>query len=348
MYMDVDVTSDIKILTPEVSQYLRDYCMYDRQRPMRGVTIGSLANVVANRQFRPGSQMCAGIIGDVLNVLDGWHRLFLSCEEKVSLPVTLTVYHCKNMQQLNELYITFDTGIGARTIIDLYAAYYGLDVFDQLPRNKLGQLLSAMIRVIGLFSENILKIATHDVKLRCVMGNKLIREMLKILKILDAGNIDPQRILKAEVLAVALLTLKYKPRLAEAFWREVTCAEGNSNIGSPAHAFRALLDSEANLTARGSDGSRKKKNPRAMSQSAANCWNAHCRGIQLINADSGARGERETVQIDGTPFRHERSTALFVRGLAALGVSTAQFALLKKYGRKAGTRKVRKSKEKKA
>jgi len=338
LYMDIDMTSDVKVITPEIADYLLSNCTYDRQRPLRGATLSNLGMMFEGGSCRPGSQVCAALVGDFLQVIDGRHRLTLLSSMKVSMPITLTVYHCRSMKQVHDLYITFDNGIGNRSLADMYAAYFGRATLSDPGRTAVGHVLSATSRILCMFSENVAKASTHNVKLRCLMAHKLMPEMRALRKILKAGNIRHSSVTKQATLAVALLTLKWKPKEATAFWTAVTSGDFNGQ-GDPCFALRTFLDGQVKIPSRNASGQRQQKNPRQRSQITANCWNKFFKGerINSANAEEGAGDQHDPILIAGTTFKNARMSKLFIRGLAAIGVSAAQFALLQKHGRRSGT-----------
>jgi hypothetical protein len=294
---------------------------YDRQRPTRSVTIGFLVMLLRQEMFLPATQICFAVgKGIKRTLLNGYHRLTALAKYGGSMKFTETVYRCKNMQAVNNLYTFFDVGLGKRTPGDMYAAHVGAEEVGRIGRKHIRRLLGAVRFIADMFSQSVAKVQTHFTLLYCVVADHFIHPMGDLLKLLagDTHGLSEQSILQQPVLAVALVTLRYCPKKAREFW-DTVAHNGVVLTTDPRSVFRTLLLKLEERSDRKANGQRNKPTPRMMAYFAAYCWNQYYKGETMLGLDEYTTEKRPKITIAGTPFSANTSSTRLKQALVDLG-----------------------------
>jgi hypothetical protein len=319
------MTSKIVVMTTAKAEKMLKTMVYDRQRTIRNVQISHFHRALHEGVFRPATQICVAIFNKRHILIDGWHRLTAIMETGVTVPVTVTTYHCTSIEQVHRLYITFDTNGGLRKKADLFVALYGHKATAGLGRKVIEKMISASMIISSFFEQQIIRIQSHHISLVLGCAKRFLSSMQKFVKLLQGqmGRLRSETLLSPSVLSVALTTMEWSFKKAKAFWDGVA-HNGVSGKNDPRQALREFLI-ELQSTRRNVFNHRKgvrSFTPREISHIVAWCWNAFYNGDEVSQINVEAAATKTPIHIAGTPFRYSRESKLFSNAMAKYGLRT--------------------------
>lgn len=343
-------------ITKKMAERILTTQAYARQRPTRSSTIGYLVYALRTEMFIPGTLLAFAVGKGIKETLvNGVHRLKALIAHGGKAQFTVIKYLCKNEQMMHDLYTGFDNGVGKRYAHDMYVAHAGMATVDEVGRERVNRMISAVKFIADRFSQGIAKIQTHNTLLYCGVADHFIRPMSDMLKLMAGSmyELNDTTLLKQPILAVALATLKYNRKKAIEFWHAVA-HNGVVRIDDARYVFRRfLIDHMQAVQERKPNGSRATATPRQQAFIAAYCYEQYCKGARLHGIDLSTIDKRGPVFIANTPLSKNSTPARVKRAFMELGLSEEHFTHVKEAVRLSATHyntklKVKRSKSRKA
>lgn len=283
-------------LNPAQANMILRECQYDRQRESTKVGkdhVITLAELMRRKSWRRGGGIDFARINGRLILVNGYHRMAAQVASAVNVEWTVVIHECRTTEDVRALYYKFDTNIRKRTSGQVLGGV-GFAEETGLSKTMATALYgSAPIIATGLISprgsDSRRLFAQRLVEDRLDIAKEYLPEAAVFEKLLSRSTTTLKRkLLLKGVVAVALVTLRALPDLAEEFWGGVA---GNDGLrkGDPRLALvECLLSRALNV------GSAN-----ASIASAAMAWNAFEAGRTLKEVRLGSKG---LIKVRGTRY----------------------------------------------
>jgi hypothetical protein len=285
-------------MTPErAASYLARF-PFPRQRRMRKAHVAYLASTMRNGTFAPCTIDLAECEATSETFLvNGYHRLHAVIASGCTVPLYVIRHECPDFEAVVDLYGRLDRGAG-RSVSDVLKVHAVSEEFG-LPTNWLARISSALLFANNGFNDSthtatrsgdwVLQVKDADFRLGQLREWREEISAYYTATYATTGATVPLR--NVGVASVGLVTLRYQPERAGAFWTAVGENDGLRK-GTPE---RTLLDFlAAEMGARQSIASRS-------ARGTALCWNAAYEGrpFQLVRVMDQYR----PITILGTPYK---------------------------------------------
>jgi len=307
-------------ITPVKAREMLKTMMYPKQRPMRNVTLGGLEMMLDEGAFRPGSVLSLAAVGAKTFIVDGYHRLTTIARTGIPMYFVMITYKCKDMAQVDRLYISFDTGMGSRTKADMFVAYYGKKIIEILGKRGVGKLMSAVTFIADSFSQSIARVQTHYPALYCQFAKHFVDSMISLNGVFEGrmGALRRPTVYQQSILSVALITMQWQPRKAKLFWHGVA-HNGIMKANDPRQALREFLIDVQDRT-RNALNQRARPSPRALSHAVAWAWTQYYEGKSAIEIPGEALAVNSRLNVAGTPFQYSIGSEKFLDAMKDYGL----------------------------
>ena len=283
------ITTEVIMLTPEVAEMMRTTCLFERQRPVSERNIERLAHEMVNGTFVRGTPIFVAVFpNNMMRMLNGNHTCEAVRKSGIAIPVVIIYLKVVDIEAASAIYSVLDIQ-KARTWSDALKAR---GTFDDFPMAK--SVLSAIGFIMTDFRHDPLNTAikSRDSRFAELTKYRPAAEMLADA-IANAPGVNTRKLRLVPVLSVALISTRYQPSMAAAFWSGLVYDDG-----LPANDPRkALLRYLNNLT-----------NPGTalwedMARAAALAWNA---GFERRKLEVCKPNQMGTFRIIGTPVIKEK------------------------------------------
>lgn len=280
-----------EFITPDRAQAILDTLNWRRQRDIRPSWVEKLKLAMLKNELTFLSLVFAELPGGTLVLVDGQHRLAALVAAAKPLHATVVVPQVATEQALGALYLQFDRpqARGPETHLKALGVFEATDVPSMFVRRMGGAVAMISSRFSRSYRAEYSAIdRTNDVR-------TWIPEIEAYYLILS--GVGPQvknRLLRQAVAAVALVTLRYQPGMAEEFWTKVASQE---MLVADDPRRRLYLWLDENTVSR---------NKRGLSEIAyglyvAAAWNAFAEGRTLRLLKVGDTSA--PVRLVGTPYQ---------------------------------------------
>lgn len=264
---------------------------YERQRPISRSHIQLLAETMRRGNWMPGGQIAFGVLDGRLHLINGQHRLNAVVEAERDCEFQVVLLPVDTPEALHSLYYRFDTEQRARSLPEILTAVGFPDKHGLSKTMARTAFDAALLIALGFqnvrSADNPSLTRSRDVRLEIAAPwGAYAKEYERLIA--PAPTIIRQRLLNAQVAAVAFVTLKHQAIAAEHFWGGLAQNDGLRR-GDPRHTLLLDLPTRAMAAGRLLVGS----------LIAANAWNAHFKHITLSQLRVSAN---QTVRILGTPY----------------------------------------------
>ena len=284
--------------TPDVAKVYLGF-LYEHQRDLDKTHVAFLASEMRSGNFTD-SKIDVGVLnGSERRLINGQHTLNAIVESGVSLDLSVIEHYAQNQDDLARLYETFDTQ-RRRNYVDSMRVYTLADELS-LTETAVGYLAAALVWARSNFG--------IDGKMRKFITFKDRREWSRLWKwemhaVLEAITPCESRIrttlLKQSVLSVALITMRYQPDKAFAFWRQVAWQDGLKQY-DPRQTLLKYLAS----TARSHQYDVEKIKATEISRAVALAWNAYM--SDRVWRYVLVRDKDKLMTLSGTPYTGNQS-----------------------------------------
>jgi hypothetical protein len=279
--------------TPSQALFVVENLRYDRQRDERRAKqhICTLAEYMRRDQWLSKSQIDFARLDGRLILLNGHHRMRAQVMADRDILWNVAIHDCASMEEVRALFYRFDTTVRARTGSNIMEGV-GFGEELGLGRDAAAKLWAASILIgNGLTTKRGAsyegrKLLNDELLTICREYSKEAALYFKITR--SAPRQVRIKLRSASCFAVAVVTLKAMPEVAQPFW-EGLCKDDGLRRGDPRKAL--LLD----LVTRA--GNRGLANSTLVT--VAKAWNAFALGrdLKIIKVTGHA------VQVHGTSFR---------------------------------------------
>jgi hypothetical protein len=288
------VSVHLVLVSPGQARDIMAHEVYARQRPLRPYQVAYLQTLMEHGHFRQGTTITFAVREKRRYVINGQHTL-VALGQTGGAPVWLQMeeYRVESEEEVGALYATYDRNL-ARSWADLYAADVRLQQYD-LGRVSLRTLGGAVPILASGFHEARTRFTPQpwvqwmkDPYIRFALMGAWKDEMLTFLNGLRGPGGVRKLLLRASVLAVALVTVRWQGGLAQQFWPSVARDSGLSE-GQPAHTLLRWLRETPT----------RRLDAGGYQRLVASAWNAYVDGRELYRLQG--RGGEQPLLLAGTP-----------------------------------------------
>jgi hypothetical protein len=284
------IVDGLLTVTPELAQRIIATGRFDRQRPLRAKHILALAEQMRRHEWTEGTQIHFGRTPDgELHLVNGQHRMHAVVKADAAIRFQVLVTNVPTEKELIRLYRRHDRLIAARTVTDTLMAEGVMEVHGL--RNEIAGgvykavlVLNSRFRRVAIHADPYLARSDED---RLRSAEQWWPIAASFQEMIDKAPANPvKRHLKSGgAMAVALLTVKYQPDIADIFWRGLAEDDG-LQMGDPRKAYLRHIYTK------------KSNSETDAAKAAAAAWNAAYKGAKLekIVITDGP------VVVFGTPF----------------------------------------------
>lgn len=280
-----------EFITPERARVVLDTLNWSRQRDIRPSWVEKLRMAMLKGELTFLSLVFAEFPDGRRVLVDGQHRLAALIAFGAALPATVVVHRVFTEHDLGLLYLQFDRpqARGPETHLKALGVFESTEVPSQFVRRMGG----AVAIIASKFSRS------YRMEYSAIDRTNDVRTWISEIEAyyLILGGVGAQvknRLLRQAVSAVALVTLRYQPGMAEEFWTKVASQE--MLVGDDPRR-RLYLWLDENTVSR---------NKRGLSEIAyalyvAAAWNAFAEGRTLRLLKVGDTSA--PVRLVGTPYQ---------------------------------------------
>lgn len=272
-----ELNVELIAVTPEHAKHLRQTCHYELQRTISEAHVDRLAREMSKDQFIAGTQVHVCKVADRAYIVNGNHTLEGVIKSDKTVPLSFLYTLCKNMKEVGKIYARHDQARARDWAAALKATGTYNDIgLDSAMTNALAAAMKTVM--LGFKSHGGVRqpIETTEINysrdLRIDRMHDYATPAKRYAKcIAQAEKKHAARMRRASVMAVALETFRYQPRMAHEFWDGVAKDDGLKRGDPRKTFFRYLLD---HVDQRNKE---RYKGPRA----CAVAWNAFFAGTTL-------------------------------------------------------------------
>lgn len=279
---------DIIDVTPAIARAWLERMRFPNQRPVREHHVRFLANEIALGRFRLSS-IDIRTLGDQDYLVNGQHRLHAVIRANATVPMVVVRRRASELEEVARDYAAFDRGL-IRSHVDGLMGY-GLTDETGLNSKQIKAMSGAAPQILAGFQPGGIQgrsgVSTQEragfVRAWSSFG------LLACATIGEANVTRVRRLYNAPYFSVALVTFRYDPDRAEAFWGRLAENDGLRK-GDPEQGLIDFVVDKAAHSGRQAYASR----------AAAACWNAAHQGRMLRQVK--VMDPTAPIRILGTPF----------------------------------------------
>lgn len=280
--------------TPEMSQRTLAECAFEGQRPIKDGHVATLRMAMMKGNFTAGTQLHFGRLNGRLYLVNGHHRLHAHSSTGAPLEFQVLITDCANEREVAQLYWRHDTVSATRGLGDVVRAA-GSGEQHGVTESDARRTLAAVKVIVARFARAM----QHSQEV------KNLREPDEILAaaapwwphaktyftIIDGAARDIRVCLNRQhVVAAGLITLKYQPEKAAAFWAGVAADDGLRRGDPRKTALQHLLKTKPGQGGNGLSW--------IGVAGLSKCWNAWFRGESYTHPKPALVDE---IVLEGTP-----------------------------------------------
>lgn len=282
-------------ISPALAERILAEANYARQRRVYGHHVALLADAMRRNRWTAGSQIAFGWLGGRLHLVNGQHRMHAIIAAQRTIEVQVLIEAVDTEAELAALYYRFDVQQRRRSTSEVLnaaeiAQQHGLSAGMTKAAFEAVALIGNGLKPINYQQEPV-KARSVDARLDAARAwwptAGLFQQAIK-----RADTTLKAKLLSTGVVAVGLVTLRYQPEKAEAFWRGVAADDG-LRVGDPRRTLiKDLMGRRLNVG----------RQAQAVIVSAL-AWNAFFLGkpLKILKVYEGA-----DPKVLGTPFDGSR------------------------------------------
>lgn len=297
--LDVFLREGRRRISPEMAQRILSETNYVGQRAVDRRQVGVYADMMRRGMWTLSDALAFGLFEGRLYLVNGQHRLHAVIAYGQDVEFRVAINDCQTEQELRNLYFRFDTVMRRRTRQQILSSV-GLAADKGVTKDVATATFGAVGIIVNGFrtpkaqtiTDSIVsKLRVVDLRLEaCEPFWPAAQQLDRALK--HAQRHIKPRLLRATTFAIALMTMRYQPQRAEAFWRGVAENDGLKAADVRAVYLRDLLTRHANAGAADQGA-----------MAACIAWNAWVEGRPLKSIKIG---ENYSIRIIGTPVGTRR------------------------------------------
>lgn len=279
---------DIIDVTPDLAREWLEQMRFPNQRPVRERHVQFLAREIENARFRLSSIDIRSFDGQDY-LVNGQHRLHAVIRADATVPMVVVRRSASGLEEVARDYAAFDRGM-VRSHVDGLMGY-GLADETGMTTKQLSKVSAASPLILGCFQPGqVMGRAGISTQERAEFVRAWAPFALLACATIGESNIARVRKLyTAPIFAAALVTFRYAPDRAEAFWGRVAENDGLRN-GDPE---QSLIDFVVTRPAYSGQQT-------YLSRAVAACWNAAYQGRTLRQVK--VMDPSAPLRLLGTPF----------------------------------------------
>lgn len=292
---------------PDLARHWLEAAYYAGQRRMAEARVRLYQTEMQKGLWRVSELRFARLPDGRLFLMNGYTRLQAILASGAEVPFAVVVVDCASEREVAAEYATLDAH-RVRQTKDLLRGYNLEDELGFSLSDQERVARTAGIVASGFGRSGSLRFArTIQFRLSYLLEwaatAKLLFEAINTGHVLDPPAV---RINNAPIFAVALVTARFQPEKARAFWGAVAANDGLRR-GQPDWVMRDFLARLSTSTVR--------EYP-AMERRVATCWNAHMeqRAIAFVSARQNDDGEWAPIKLVGTPYDGRQTIQLYGGG----------------------------------
>jgi len=224
------IRDGVAVWTPRHANTAFNFCRYERNRDeKRGrAHIDALARQMQNGEWLSRSPLdFAQLPGGKLILVNGHHRLLAQVQSGQDIEWQVIIHDCADMDEVRNLFWRFDTVIRKRSTNNVLA---GVDAAENLGVSK---TTSTALAKSAVFIENGMcppqgqntRHYTPAEKLRFMADWSQEAAAYEVAVGLAPAKMR-RKLYSAQVMAVAMITYRAKPKLAKEFWEGLATDDG--------------------------------------------------------------------------------------------------------------------------
>lgn len=277
-------------IAPDLAARILSEARFERQRQLRPDQLRLMASKMLRRTFHGAGVLTFGRMRNQLVLVNGYHRTSAIVETGSAQDFVVVIEPVANEAALNALYWSFDRGTANRTAHDVLTAA-GVSDAAGISKTTAAAVFNAMPLIMNRFQRPRYQtdpVAARDDDARLKAAAQWWPVAAQYEKLIER-SFGPLRkkLHNAQVVAVALVTLKHQPDRAAAFWGGLAENDG-LRVGDPR---KALIDTMFGDNHWGAN---------RLSGVAAVAWNKWLASEKIRILRFFA--DKSVVTINGTPF----------------------------------------------
>lgn len=301
------VATGVLSVGPELARRILSECAYTRQRRLAEMRMHLYQTEMVKGLWRLSELRFARIPSGETFLVNGYTRLHALVASGVEIPFVITLVDVADMDEVASEYATLDSHRIRMTKDQLKGfdleSRLGLTLSEQEVVARTAGTLAA-----GFQSARHLRF-TGTIQFRLPYVLQWVETARTLLQALHTGHQpDPptKRITNVPIFSVALITTKFQPERASAFWRAVAANDGLRR-GQPDYILRDFLARFATKAVSEWPG---------MARRTAACWNAYYEGrdISFTRAVQSHNGQWSPIRLAGTPYDGHTTIQLYGAG----------------------------------
>jgi hypothetical protein len=278
------------VVGPQFAERILREGLYPGQRKPSPLHVDDLAEVMRRGRFDKGSQLLFGRLGERVALVNGQHRVLGVIASGTEIEFDIAVVDCEDEDALRALYYRQDRLFLKRTDAQILTSV-GVMETHGVGSNVARSAFKAFSLIQSHFGDSrvntdLRRFRSDDARLafgvdwwkHAATYERLIKRAPMAVKI---------KLLNAQLVAVALITIKHQPVVAETFWMGLADDDGLHK----GDARKTLLD---DITRRPRAGK-----VRELAAATALAWNAFFERRKIASLRAS---ETTPVRILGTPF----------------------------------------------
>ena len=230
--------SYVVMMTPTHARYIVEHQMWDRQRNLRPVHVAYLVSAIDNAELWRLILEFAEFPDGSLRLVDGQHRLNALIRSGQTLPAVVIVSRVADEREAARLYASIDRQ-KTRTMIDALRAY-AIVTDTEISLETLSKISGGVALLSSRFARDYAAQTRSQIS-RAAMLEQWLPEAETFLGYLRGTSKEAWNLMtRSSVTAVALVTIREQPTLAEQFWRDIAMDDGLKH-GDARHALLKWL-----------------------------------------------------------------------------------------------------------
>lgn len=228
--------SETRMITPKQAEILlRDY-NFEQNRTLRKWHISNLARKMSNGDFLKGTQLRFAESPNLKRLTDGQHRLLAVVQCGKPVEFTVVTVHVDSDEDISKDYGAQGRDIG-RTPYD-YIRARGLNAKMNVSAALVNRMFAGLRSLYNnLYGVHRNKIAHEELE---KWAYEYLDEITYYLTVISGNTSHEPFLLRAPVVACALLTFKHQQKKAEEFWTKLANDDGLRK-GDPCKTLLAFL-----------------------------------------------------------------------------------------------------------
>lgn len=208
------------VIGPDLAAWILRDAAFDGQRKSAKHHVTLVAHLMKDGRWSAGSQIAFCDLDGSLYLTNGKHRMNAVIASGTAQEFQVLITHCRSMREVEADYYRHDTTARKRSVSEIIGSTQ-MGRESGLPKALMESLYSAapMVNAGLQFRHYESDPTSRDVDAKISAAAEWLPEARKFAEFTSpAGAPIRQKLFNVGVLAVALMTIRHQPRIAEDFW----------------------------------------------------------------------------------------------------------------------------------